>query len=427
MTTLDTPPTIQATTTPNVIEPSSPHVGRIPLAASQIPQPLPSNPPPHKSRSLGKFVTLLLLIFVLAGGIGVAYYLNTNTQDIRQQATLPEDFQPQPFTFQYTNPETEEFTRSSGNLGPASIRATIDFLPTAPNCGVTRSCNAQVRATLVNEAGAPAVPESCTINTASLVFYRFLTNANDANYPDNLASGITVNGQQIPANCNRPVSECGSDPNCYQPPTPIVMYGPPSNQCDGQCSYFESSVDFNITDLEYGCGCVQFDPNVSEITLNCNDPANPNEPALIKYTRSSNNGPWAYGYNNAQCDQPLPSFTPTPPPVSPTPTLPTATPTPVVGPMCVSISMSPTNPSLGNQVTFTCGRVNGITEYQFRYFEPGSSTPISLTAANLNVSSPLTVSRSGTYRAQCRICPSNADSAQTCANLNWGWDPIPNP
>lgn len=448
ITQLTSPATQALPPTPNVVAHISPNVGRVPLAASQISQPISAGNTPKNSRSWAKIGSFLLLLIVLTGGIGVAVYLNLQNQDIRQEATAPVNIQPRAFTFQHINPETEVFSRFEGEQGPSTINAKIEFLPAAPSCGVTRSCTAQLRATLLNDEGSPSLPESCTLNTASLSYYRFITNSDDPNYPANLANGITVNGQEIPANCQRPVSGCGTDANCYQPPEVITMYGPTSSQCTDQCNYFEKSLDFNITDLEYGCGCIQFDPNVSIITLNCVDPSNPAEPTLIKYSRTSNNGPWAYGYNNDQCGQPTlppastptPALSPTPQPTNtpspkakatPTPTPPpnsTPTPTyPPVGPMCDSISMSPTEPKFGDQVTFTCGSVTGVTEYQFRYFEPNSTTPKSLSTARDNISSPLTINLSGRYRAQCRICPSNADTNNSCTNPTWGWDPVPTP
>ena len=45
---------------------------------------------------------------------------------------------------------------------------------------------------------------TCTTNTANLVYYKFLTNTNDPNYPGNLDRNDL--GANIPANCNRPIS-----------------------------------------------------------------------------------------------------------------------------------------------------------------------------------------------------------------------------
>ena len=126
-----------------------------------------------------------------------------------------------------------------------------------------------------------------------------------------------------------------------------------------------------------------------------------------------------------------PTRTPTPVPsatASPTPTrtpTPTATPTPrPFGGMCVAIYMDPVQPKFGDQVTFTCGLVTGVTRYEFRYYQPGSSTPRSLATASSNVSQPLTVNLVGDYAAQCRICPEPTALYTYCNDPNWGWDPL---
>ena len=140
--------------------------------------------------------------------------------------------------------------------------------------------------------------------------------------------------------------------------------------------------DFNITNTEYGCGCVQFDPNIAELSLNCRRP-DETEMTTYTFTRGTESGPWAHAYNNAQCSTPTtPQSTPDDDAfadpnypcqqyansyanqtshwhTNPTPPgRPTATPTPTPPPfydMCLSISSSPAEPKYNDDVTFTCG------------------------------------------------------------------------
>jgi len=272
-----------------------------------------------------------------------------------------------------------------------------------------------------------------------LVYYKFLTNTDDPNYPGNL----THNTPTVNANCNRPLSQCDNDPNCTRSEI-IRLYGP--SGCGDECRQFVASIDFNITNTEYGCGCVQFDPNISELSLNCRS-IDETENTTYTFTRGTSSGPWAYASNTAQCSTPVsPSptatITPTPttptgPTNSPTPTptrgpsatptpsgRPTATPTPPpFGGMCLSISMSPATPAYNDSVVFTCGLVQGVAKYEFRYFEPGVLTPTKLDASSGNVSKAIKVTKTGTYTAQCRICPPVTSSNTYCNDPNWGWDP----
>jgi|GEM_PF-6211196 len=81
-------------------------------------------------------------------------------------------------------------------------------------------------------------------------------------------------------------------------------------------------------------------------------------------------------------------------------------------PMCLSISMSPSAPTLNSQVTFTCGQVAGISNYDFRVIKPDGT--IDDINANGNVSAPYTIAQSGAYRAECRLCATpNCDAWPT--------------
>lgn len=376
----------------------------------------------------------------------MAYLLSQQGQDVRQEAATPSDYPPKQFTLQHLNAEVETFEASNApDYAPSSVNLKIDFVPSAPNCGTTMSCTADVRATLVDDAGAPALPENCTINTASLVYYRFLTDTTSTYYPDNLTYNNFDPGGWGNANCNRPVSQCAADPNCD---TKVInpIYGPPSSQCGPEgCLYFQTQTEFSITNTEYGCGCIQFDVNISNMSLNCT--SRDGQSTTVSYRRTSNNGPWAYGYNTDRCEEPVPTATVTPTPQAtntptPTPTTPasaTATPTPTsppnatatptatpapFGEMCLDITANPAAPKYNDAVTFTCAAVAGVESYQFRYFEPSTLTPTALATREKNVSQPLTVNKAGEYTVQCRICPPATATNQYCNDPNWGWDPI---
>ncbi|MCA9373407.1 hypothetical protein KC921_04935 [Candidatus Woesebacteria bacterium] len=168
------------------------------------------------------------------------------------------------------------------------------------------------------------------------------------------------------------------------------------------------------------------------------------------FTRGTESGPWAYAYNNAQCSTPTtpqstPTMTPSPTPTTPANTTPTPTPTkpvtgtptptppgrptatptptpPPFGDMCLSISSSPAEPKYNDDVTFTCGLVQGVSKYEFRYTEPGSTQTRALNVKSVNVSQPLTVNKSGSYTVQCRICPTATTDNPYCNDPNWGWD-----
>lgn len=112
------------------------------------------------------------------------------------------------------------------------------------------------------------------------------------------------------------------------------------------------------------------------------------------------------GISEYTCDQPQCQGTP---PSSPTPP---AT-TPPVGPMCLSITMTNVtrpsagtdDPTLNETVRFTCGTVSGVSKYVFRIVEPDNNI-VDLQATGAT-SEPYTISKIGSYRAQCQICTSS--------------------
>lgn len=97
--------------------------------------------------------------------------------------------------------------------------------------------------------------------------------------------------------------------------------------------------------------------------------------------------------------QPSPSPTPTPP-----------------APMCLNIAMSPSQPTIGSSVTFTCGQVPGVHHYEFRVKLPdGTIQNLAAASTNDRSSVPLTITTAGNYKAQCRIC--TGTSSTTCQSF----------
>lgn len=124
-----------------------------------------------------------------------------------------------------------------------------------------------------------------------------------------------------------------------------------------------------------------------------------------------------------QSPVPSPSVSPTPTPrVTPTPT-PRVSPTPPTslppGPMCLSIRLNAqrTPPQIGDSVNLTCGRVNyPNVSYQFRY-RRNADAWINVNAASTgsNISQNFTITASGTFDAQCRLCIGGTNNIQgTC-------------
>jgi hypothetical protein len=67
-------------------------------------------------------------------------------------------------------------------------------------------------------------------------------------------------------------------------------------------------------------------------------------------------------------------------------------------------------PALGDTLQFTCGQVEGISNYVFRVIEPGGiEKQLAATGAT---SVPYTVDKVGEFIAQCQICTGSAPS--TC-------------
>lgn len=82
-------------------------------------------------------------------------------------------------------------------------------------------------------------------------------------------------------------------------------------------------------------------------------------------------------------------------------------PNPPVGPICSNITPSIATPKIGDQVTYTCGRVTGATSYDFKLVHPDGSIERQTGATSSNpssVSQPFTITQAGKYTAQCRIC-----------------------
>lgn len=92
-------------------------------------------------------------------------------------------------------------------------------------------------------------------------------------------------------------------------------------------------------------------------------------------------------------------------------TTPTAPP-PTPGPMCLNIAAKKedgtvisagTTLKLGDKVRFTCGTVSGVSTYGFRVIEAGTKLPVETVAGT--TSKVYTVTKPGSFVAQCTICP----------------------
>ncbi len=83
---------------------------------------------------------------------------------------------------------------------------------------------------------------------------------------------------------------------------------------------------------------------------------------------------------------------------------------PAVAPVCVGVSISKSNPQVGDVVTFTCTQVTGVDHYKFQVKTPDGAIR-GLTATG-NVSQNYTIANAGAFTAQCTICTGAADS--TC-------------
>jgi hypothetical protein len=81
-----------------------------------------------------------------------------------------------------------------------------------------------------------------------------------------------------------------------------------------------------------------------------------------------------------------------------------------IGPACVGISMSPTAPTFGTTVVYTCNKVAGNDiMYAFKVTLPdGTVKDLKATA---NVSESIKVDQYGTYKAVCGVCSKSNPSA----------------
>ncbi len=90
---------------------------------------------------------------------------------------------------------------------------------------------------------------------------------------------------------------------------------------------------------------------------------------------------------------------------------------PPVGPICLNVSLVNTQgqavatPALNQQVALSCGQVNGVSRYDFRLIYPDGTVNYQEGAGN-HLSSPFTLTQSGKYIAQCRICTSVSGTTQ---------------
>lgn len=91
-------------------------------------------------------------------------------------------------------------------------------------------------------------------------------------------------------------------------------------------------------------------------------------------------------------------------------------------PVCLGISMNPSNPKLNDSVTFTCQEVSVPANYGFRVITPaGKEVPV---VAEGNVSKPYHIGTPGQFRAECRICPIVNGQPQC---QPWPGGPLPTP
>ncbi len=85
-------------------------------------------------------------------------------------------------------------------------------------------------------------------------------------------------------------------------------------------------------------------------------------------------------------------------------------PSPVVGPQCLSITLSNPNALIGDSVTATCGQVQGAARYISRVLLPnGQIRDLAMTG---RVSEPVQITSAGTHLFQCQIC--TGSTASTC-------------
>jgi len=99
------------------------------------------------------------------------------------------------------------------------------------------------------------------------------------------------------------------------------------------------------------------------------------------------------------------------------------TPTPVQGPSCNSIELlnddrvpitgaGDSDLSKGDAIRLKCGASASVNNYEFRIKAGGTTTAISGTSDNPQISERYIIESNGAHSAQCRIC--TGEAASTC-------------
>lgn len=94
---------------------------------------------------------------------------------------------------------------------------------------------------------------------------------------------------------------------------------------------------------------------------------------------------------------------------------------PPVGPICLNVALVDTQgvavstPSLNQQVALSCGQVSGVNRYDFKLIYPDGTASYKEGTASTSparISTPFSLTQSGKYIAQCRICTSVSGTTQ---------------
>lgn len=208
----------------------------------------------------------------------------------------------------------------------------------------------------------------------------------------NTGGGLQPNATMTGFSCSGTVCQITNAPSCSA--MQCSGYFCPGGLQSGACKSNPfaisiapgSTVDFKQY-MNKGCGGYQFDCDAAGHAIG-----------------SGSCGAVTYNMTTS-CN--VPTSTPgtsTPPQSTPTP--------PPVGPVCLNITTNGT-PTLNSNVTFTCGQVNGANHYEFKVFQPdGTTAAVNASATGSNTSTAFTISQSGHYSAECRIC--TGTDASTC-------------